>query len=98
MKSKNVKLPFELVEIIEKRNTGSPPGQLLLEIVKDYTVLEDYARSVNKQQVSKASVSEIIIGYYHEQDKNIAEVNDSIEELKTMVKGLEIYYKKFGKQ
>jgi len=97
MKSKNIKVPLELLELIQNRTKDGPPGQVLLEIVKDYTVLEDYARSVNKQQASKASVSEIIMGYYHEQDTNIAEVEKSITELKTMLKGLEIYFTKVKK-
>ena len=97
MKSKNIKVPLELLELIQNRTKDGPPGQVLLEIVKDYTVLEDYARSVNKQHASKASVSEIIIGYYREQDMNIAEVEKSITELKTMLKGLEIYFTKVKK-
>lgn len=97
MKSKNVKIPLELVEIIEKRSSGRPPGEVLLEIVKDYVILEDYARSVNKKQAGKASVSEIIIGYYDEQDVKIVELQHNINEVQTMLKGLEIYFTKVKK-
>lgn len=97
MKSKNVKIPLELVEIIEKRSNGRTPGEALLEIVKDYVSLEDYARHLKLKLTGKENVSEIMIRYYGEQDANIAEIKESINELKTMVRGLEIYYKKFGK-
>lgn len=97
MKSKNVKIPLELVEIIDKRTNGRTPGEALLEIVLDYVALEDYARSLKLKLTGKESVSEIMIRYYEEQGTNIAEIRESLNELKTMVRGLEIYYKKFGK-
>lgn len=97
MTSKNVKLPQELVEIIEKRINGRPPGETLLEIVKDYVDIENYVRSLKLKQTGKERVSEVIIRYYDQQDSNIDEVKKSIEELKSLVKGLKIFYTKFGK-
>lgn len=97
MTSKTVKIPLELVEIIEKRSNGRTVGEALLEIVKDYVSLEDYARSLKLKLTGKENVSEILIRYYEDQGANIAEVKESINELKTMVRGLDIYYKKFGK-
>jgi len=97
MTSKNVKLPQELVEIIEKRSNGRTPGETLLDIVKDYVDIENYVRSLKLKQTGKERVSEAIIRYYDQQDSNIDEVKKSIDELKSLVKGLEIFYTKFGK-
>lgn len=97
MKSKNIKVPLELLELIQNRTKGGPPGQVLHEIVKDYVNIEKYARSLKLKQTGKESVSEIIIRYYDHQDANIADVKGQIDEVKTMLKGLEIYFTKFKK-
>jgi predicted CopG family antitoxin len=97
MTSKNVKIPLELLEIIEKRGNGRPPGETLLEIVKDYVEIENYVRSLKLKQTGNERVSEVIRRYYDQQDSNINEVKNSIDELKSLVKGLEIFYTKFGK-
>lgn len=96
-KSKNVRLPMELVEIIEKHDPDKPPGEVLLEIVKDYVVLEEYARKLKMKQTGKESLSDIIIKYQDFQDANTAQVQKNIDELKTMIKGLELFFTKFGK-
>lgn len=97
MVSKNVKLPQELVEIIEKRSNGRTPGETLLEIVKDYVEIEKYVRSLKLKQTGSERVSETIIRYYDQQDSNIKEVKESIDELKSLVKGLEKFYTNFSK-
>ncbi len=96
MKSKNIRVPFELIDKIEKRSPGIPPGKVLFEIVKDYEVLEEYATSVDP--ASKASVSEIIIGYYHNLDMNRAEVQKTINEVKIMIQGMQLQQKYLKKE
>ncbi len=98
MKSKTIRIPFELVEIIENRDPGKQPGDALLEIVKDYVNIENYARSLKLKQTGNEPVSEIIIRYHDWQDANTANVKEQIIELKTMIKGLEIFYTKFNKE
>ena len=97
MKSKNVRIPLELVEILESRKPDKPLGEVLFDIVKDYVALEDYTRSLELKQTGKESVSEIIIRHHDWQDKNTAEVKKSIDELKIMIKGMEIFFTKFNK-
>lgn len=96
MASKNVKIPIELLEIVEKRGNGRPPGETLLDIVKDYVDIENYVRSLKLKQTGNERVSEVIKRYYDQQDSNIDEVKTSIEELKSLVKGLDKFYTKFS--
>ncbi len=96
MKSKNVKIPLELIEIIEKRNQDKPPGEVLFEIMKDYVALEDYARSLKLELTGKESLSETLIRYHKFQDENTADVKKQVDELKNMIKGMEMFFTKFG--
>lgn len=97
MKSKNVKIPVELVELIVKRDPDRPPGEVLLDIVNDYLKLEDYARSLKLELTGKETVSEILIKYHKWQDENTESVKKQIDELKSMIKGTEKFFTEFGK-
>jgi hypothetical protein len=55
-KSKNVKLPEELIEAVKKRAPDTPPGETLLAIYKEYEKLESLAKCVNNADLSKVSV------------------------------------------
>lgn len=97
MKSKNVKLPLELVEAIEKRNSGKPLGEVLLEIYKEYERLEGLARSiayVEKRDSGKINVSDTIIRYTTSKSQDMTKFEETLSELRTMVVGLEIFLKK----
>jgi len=97
MKSKNVKIPLDLVELIEKRDPDRPVGEVLFDIVKDYVALEEYANSLKIDKVGKEPVSSILIRYHNFQDANRTDVQKEIEELKSMISGAEKFFTKFGK-
>ena len=92
MKSKNVKIPIELVEKIEKRSSGRPPGEVLLDIYREYELIEGLASStrMNRKDLEKASVYEILV----DRDNRINEMKAEINELKTMFQGLQIFFTK----
>jgi hypothetical protein len=95
MKSKNIKIPMELVESLEKRNTGRPPGESLHEIYREYELIESFTSSIkaNRKDLQKASVYDIII----DRDNRINELQTQINELQTMFKGLQIFFTKVKK-
>ncbi|MFH0904264.1 MAG: hypothetical protein V1854_03640 [Methanobacteriota archaeon] len=92
MKSKNVRLPLALVEALEKRNTGKPPGDVLLDIYMEYESLEGLASSIrmNRKDLQKASVYEVLV----DRDNRINEMKAEIDELKKMLQGLQIFFTK----
>jgi len=95
MTSKNVKLPLELVESIEKRSSGRPPGEVLLEIYKEYELLEGLTAPIrmNRKGFEKVSVYDILV----DRDNRINELQTQINELKTMFQGMKIFFTKVGK-
>ncbi len=95
MKSKNVKIPLELVESLEKRSSGRPPGEVLLGIYKEYEQLEGLASSIrsNSKGLEKATVYEVMI----DRDNKINEMQTQLAELKIMLQGLEIFFTKVKK-
>lgn len=96
MKSKGIKIPMELVESLEKRNTGKPPGEVLLEIYKEYELIENFAISitVNRKDLEKATVCEKIRRSVTDGEEQLKGFQTQIDELKTMLKGLEIFFTK----
>ena len=92
MKSKGIKIPMELVESLEKRNTGKPHGETLLDIYKEYELIESLTSSIraNRKDMEKASVYEILA----DRDNRINEMKAEINELKTMFQGLQIFFTK----
>lgn len=95
MTSKNVKIPLELVEIIEKRFPDKTVGEGLFEIYKEYELLEGLALSIkaNRKDLEKATVYEVMV----DRDNRINELQTQIDELKTMLQGMEIFFKKVKK-
>ena len=95
MASKNVKIPLELVELIDKRSGGRPPGEVLFEIYKEYELVEGLASSIrkNRKNLDKASVYEVFL----ERDQMIDELKEQVDEVKMMLKGLEIFFTKVKK-
>lgn len=99
MKSKNVKLPLELVESIEKRGSGRPPGEMLYEIYREYELIENFAISitVNRKDLERATVYEKIRRSVTDGEEQLKGFQTQIDELKTMLKGLEIFFTKVKK-
>jgi len=96
MKSKNIKIPMELVESLEKRNNGMTPGEKLLEIYREYELIENFAISitVNRKDLEKATVCEKIRRSVTDGEEQLKGFQTQIDELKTMLKGLEIFFTK----
>ncbi len=95
MKSKNVKIPLELVDEIEKRSGDRTVGEVLFEIYKEYERIESFTSSIksNRKDLAKSSVYEVIV----DRDQSINELKSQVDELKTMFRGLEIYFTKVKK-
>lgn len=95
MKSKNVKIPLELIELIEKRSGARTVGEVLLETFKEYELLEGLANSIrkNRKNLNKASIYEVFL----DRDQRINKLQEEIDEVKTMLKGLEIFFTKVKK-
>lgn len=96
MTSKNVKIPVELVELIEKRSGGRPPGEVLFEIVNDYVKFENYVLSLKFNLTGKETMSELVIRVNELQKANMADVQKQITDLKTMLQGMEMWFTRFG--
>lgn len=90
MESKNIKIPPELVEFLEKRSNGRPPGRVLLEIVKDYEQLELRARAIAEQSnidMHGKTVSQVITQF-------IDEIGSTTEDMKKVLSGLRLFSEK----
>lgn len=97
MKTKSVKLPIELIEYLEKRNDNRPPGEVLLGIVKDYEQLEEYAKCIAEQKkidLKNTAISDVFKLYISEESTKIEGFKKSIDELKTIVSGLRLFFEK----
>lgn len=99
MKSKGIKIPMELVEILEKRSNGRTPGEKLHEIYKQYELIENFAISitVNRKDLEKATVYEKIRRTITDGEEQLKGFQTKIDELYTMLKGLEIFFTKVKK-
>lgn len=96
-KSKNVKLPLELIEILEKHPGDQPAGEKLLVMVKDHERLEAIAADIARQKkldLSKTTPAQVIVDYITDGNIKFNQMQEAINELKIMVEGLEIYLKK----
>lgn len=89
-KTKAVKIPLELADLLEKRNSSKPPGEVLLEIYKDYLRLEEFASAKRNPAQYGAKVSDIIIQY----DERIDAFEEKLKEVSTMMQGLKIFFTK----
>lgn len=97
-KSKSVKIPLELLELLEKRKPVDDrvPGEQLLEIVREYMVLEKFADAMSKEidETENGTVSEVITKYITEGTERMVNMQKSLDELKTMIQGLKTFFTK----
>ena len=95
MKSKTIRLPLQLVESLEKRNPGKPPGEVLLDIYKEYELLEGFVSSIrmNRKDLERASVYEIVV----DRDRSINDLRAETNDLKKMLEGMQIFFTKVRK-
>lgn len=94
-KSKNVKISEELIEAVKKRAPGVPPGDTLLAIFKEYEKLETLAKcATDNTDLSKNSVYDALKSYIDCWDKKFDGYQRSIDELKTMLQGLQLFFTK----
>lgn len=93
-KSKGVKLPAELIEILEKRNDSRSPGEVLLAIVKDYEQIEMYAKHISGQDHVNhmIAVSDVMKQFISDTGSKIDQFIKSIEDLQTMISGLRMFF------
>ena len=95
-KSKSVKLPAELIDALEKRKDKGPPGEVLLAIVKDYELLEAYAKHISSQDHVNhmIDVSGVMKQFISDTGAKIDQFIKSYDELKAMVLGLRMFFDK----
>lgn len=97
-KSKSVKIPRELLELLEKRKPvdDRAPGEQLLEIVRDYMELEKFADAMCEQVdgLEDATISEVIMKYITGGKERMINMQKSLDELKTMIQGLQTFFTK----
>lgn len=94
--SKNVKIPTDLIAAIKKRAPDAPPGETLLQIYRDYEKLETLAHCVADKDAdfSKITVYDAIKSYMDSEGKKFEGYQRSIDELKTMLQGLQLFFTK----
>lgn len=94
-KTKSVKLPCELLELVEKHGKGKSPGKVLLAAYRDYLNLYYFAKKISAKNGSDLdSVTGIIQEYMHRRDEKISDLEVRIEEVRTVALGLKIFFTK----
>lgn len=90
-----VKLPPELVEIAKARDGSKPPGEVLLDMIRDYLRLEAYAKAIASSEGKEVtSASEVIIRWQREADDELNSIKKQARETMTMLEGMEIFFRK----
>jgi len=90
-KSKNVKLPMELLDLIKKRNGAKPPGEVLLAIYKEYEYLESVARRVTgAKENDPINISESIEKFFEDIHVEMDHLRKSHDDFKLMLQGIQL--------
>ena len=92
-KTRNVKLSTELIDAIKKRAPDAAPGETLLAIYKEYEKLEALAKCTGTD-ATNPSVYDALKAYIDCWDKKFEAYQRSIDELKTMLQGLQLFFTK----
>lgn len=94
-KSKNIKVPLELEELVKKRAPDAPPGETLLAIYKEYEYLETVARRVTGAgEKDKINITEAIDKFFANTKSEVEQLRKSSIEMETMIKGLQLFFTK----
>ncbi len=94
-KSKNVKLPKELINAVKKRAPDTAPGETLFAIYKEYEYLETVARRVTvAKDNDKINISEAIDKFFANTQNELAELRRSHDDFRTMLQGLQMFFTK----
>jgi hypothetical protein len=94
-KSKNIKIPIELEELVKKRAPDAPPGETLLAIYKEYEYLETVARRVtNAKENEPIKISEAIEQFFANTQNELAELRKSHDDFRIMLQGIQMFFTK----
>jgi hypothetical protein len=94
-KSKNVKIPEDLIEAVKKRAPDVPPGETLLAIYKEYEYLETVARRVTGLKENEPiNISEAIDKFFTNTQNELAELRKSHDDFRIMLQGLQMFFTK----
>jgi len=94
-KTKNVKIPEELIEAIKTRSPDAPPGETLLTIYKEYEYLESVARRITgAKEDEPIKISEAIEKFFEKMLNDLDRLRKEHDEYKTMLQGLNLFFTK----
>jgi len=98
VKSKAVKIPVELIDLIKNTEGDKTPGEVLLNAYTEYLKLQALADVLADMNGSGSGypVSDVIIMHVKEESTKYEKFDESLTELSAMVQGLSIFFKKFG--
>ena len=97
-KSKAVKIPVKLLDIIKETEGDKPPGEVLQNTYIEYMKLKTLADVLSDMGGKDTGrlVSDIILMHVKGESSKYEKFDKSLTELSTMVQGLSIFFKKFG--
>jgi len=97
-KSKAVKIPVEVIDLIKENEGDIPPGEVLQSTYHEFIKLKALADALSDMdgEDTGRSVSDIIIVHIKDESGKYEKFDKSLMELSTMVQGLSIFFKKFG--
>lgn len=94
-KSRNVKIPEELIDTVKKRAPDIPPGETLLAIYKEYEYLETVARRVTgAKENEQIKISEAIEKFFVNTNDELAQLRKSHDDFRIMLQGLQLFFTK----
>ena len=98
IKSKAVKIPVEVIDLIKETEGDMPPGEVLQNTYHEFMKLKALADVLSGMdgEGTGRSVSDIIIVHIKDESGKYEKFDKSLTELSTMVQGLSIFFKKFG--
>jgi len=94
-KSKNVKIPEELIDAVKKRAPDIPPGETLLAIYKEYEYLETVARRITGAgENDVVDISKTIEQFFEKTLNELDQLRKGHDEYRTMLQGLNLFFTK----
>ncbi len=100
MKTKNIRVPVELVDAIKERDNSRPPGEVLYDMYKQYLVMEGFAKKICELQgwQYKNDPSGVISEYLTKLSEQNKQQIKRLEQLSTMVNGLDMFFNRFSRK